>query len=214
MSQQSASAASPIQGIFQVSVVGQLPASLLEQTVRRLRSYAQHECQYTLVEDVLTRAHQDVGQSVRDDDILRVRDLTIKDETIWSLDSLTRPVPVRENGDVLIRGLASTPVIEGNASALAVALGYSDRRATFKRKGHLFTSAGGLTKVQIYRLYHPTDDPLDDNFYLAEVSSTTSHKPGSTSGSAPMQVLRDNAIQRTMEVKGLLKGLVDLARVE
>lgn len=29
-----------------------------------------------------------------------------------------------------------------------------------------------------------------------------------------MQVLRDNAIQRTMEVKGLLKGLVDLARVE
>jgi hypothetical protein len=46
---------SGIQGITQVSVMGQLPAEILDQVLRRLRGHAEHESQFEMHEDVLTR---------------------------------------------------------------------------------------------------------------------------------------------------------------
>lgn len=43
-----------------------------------------------------------------------------------TLNAFSRPLPVRENPDALIRGVSSTPVLEGDARSLAVALGYSE----------------------------------------------------------------------------------------
>lgn len=79
----------------------------------------------------------DPSGPLREEDVIRIRGLTVhnskskdsdtdKGQTEWSLNAFSRPLPVRENGQVLIRSIASTPVLDGNAGALAVALGYSE----------------------------------------------------------------------------------------
>ena len=58
-------------------------------------------------------------------------------------------------------------------------------------------------------------EALESLFYILEIASLTSLKPSATlATSTPMQVLRDQAIGRVLEIKRLLKGLVNVARVE
>lgn len=58
-------------------------------------------------------------------------------------------------------------------------------------------------------------EPVDSHFYIVEIDSLTAHKPSTSSANTiPMQSLREQSINRTLEVKRLLKGLVDLARVD
>lgn len=44
-----------LQGVTQVSLLGQIPAELLDQVLRRLRGHCEHEERFELHEDVLTR---------------------------------------------------------------------------------------------------------------------------------------------------------------
>ena len=44
-----------IQGVTQVSLLGQLSTALLDQVLRRLRAQAEHVCEFKMHEDVLTR---------------------------------------------------------------------------------------------------------------------------------------------------------------
>jgi len=205
-----------IQGITQVSVLGQLPVSLLDQVLRRLEAHTEHQYDFTVNEDVLTRGTPDSTGALREEDVLRVRATTSQGKTDWCLTALSRPVPARDNPDVLIRTVSSTPIVEGNAGALAVALGYSERKFAFRKTGHAFVSDGGLTTTQVYQLYNPSDahEALQPSYYLLEVIACTALKPQPAAGAAPMQTLRDNAVYRVMEMKRVLKGLVDLQRVE
>lgn len=43
-----------------------------------------------------------------------------------TINTFSRPLPIRENPDVLLRGASIVPVLEGDARSLAVALGYSE----------------------------------------------------------------------------------------
>lgn len=43
-----------------------------------------------------------------------------------SLESMSKPLPARENSEVLLRSVSSVPILEGHAGALAVALGYGE----------------------------------------------------------------------------------------
>lgn len=44
-----------VQGVMQVSVLGQFPAGLLDQVLRRLAAHAEHQYAYEMQEDVFTR---------------------------------------------------------------------------------------------------------------------------------------------------------------
>lgn len=101
----------------------------------------------------------------------------------------------------------------------------------------MFTLHGDLTTTQIFQLYSvgffcnckplrltrrlrcfqssDAAEPLDSHYYIIEIASVTAHKPSATtSTSTPMQLLRDQAVSRVLELKRLLKGLVDVTRVE
>lgn len=52
---QQSSQSGPIQGIIQISILGQLPNHLLPQVHRRLRNHSEHEADFELNEDVLLR---------------------------------------------------------------------------------------------------------------------------------------------------------------
>lgn len=43
-----------------------------------------------------------------------------------TINTFTRPLPIRENPDVLLRGVSTVPVLEGDAQSLTVALGYAE----------------------------------------------------------------------------------------
>jgi hypothetical protein len=58
------------------------------------------------------------------------------------------------------------------------------------------------------------NEPIDAGTYVVEVTSSTALAPTTQQGALPMQTLRQQAIQRTLDMKRVLKGLVDLARVE
>ncbi|KAK9893676.1 hypothetical protein P389DRAFT_174483 [Cystobasidium minutum MCA 4210] len=206
-----------VQGVMQVSVLCQFPAALLDQVSRRLASHAEHQYALHMVEDVFFRGIHDPTAPLRDEDVLRVRHTTLDKTDEWTINTFTRPLPVRENPDVLLRGISTVPVLEGDAQSLTVALGYSERRFANARKGLIFTLHDNLTSVQIYQLFTPPDaaDPLDTATYVLEIASLTSQKPITSSVNAtPMQALRDQAVGRVLELKRLLKGLVDVARVE
>jgi hypothetical protein len=55
-----------LQGITQVSVLGQTGASLLPQLLRRLRAHSEHEATYTMNEDVLGRGTSGLSLSFVD----------------------------------------------------------------------------------------------------------------------------------------------------
>lgn len=57
-------------------------------------------------------------------DVKRLSDCFTRVER--SLNVLSRPAPIRENPDVLIRGISAVPLVEGEARSLAVALGYAE----------------------------------------------------------------------------------------
>lgn len=57
-------------------------------------------------------------------------------------------------------------------------------------------------------------EPFNPSYYIVEVTACTALKPQAAAGAPPMQALRDNAVHRTLEMKKVLKGLVDLKRVE
>ncbi|CAD6572583.1 MAG: hypothetical protein CYPHOPRED_004886 [Cyphobasidiales sp. Tagirdzhanova-0007] len=205
-----------IQGVTQVSIMGQFPVALLDQVLRRLQAHSEHMRQFTLRDDVFMRGTYTDATTFREEDVLRIHCISSQGRNAWSMNALSRPLPIRDNSDVLIRAIASIPVLEGNAGALAVALGYSERRFAFTRKGYSFSSAGGLTIVRVYQIYEPTDlsEPLDPAYYIMEVCSHTAHKPILLSEAAPIQTLRENATQRTLDFKKVMLGLVDLSRVE
>jgi hypothetical protein len=46
---------SSVQGVMQVSLLGQFPAGLLDQVLARLASYAEHQHSLELEEDVFSR---------------------------------------------------------------------------------------------------------------------------------------------------------------
>lgn len=46
-----------VQGVMQVSVLGQFPAGLLDQILRRLAAHAEHQYAFEMEEDVFSRGH-------------------------------------------------------------------------------------------------------------------------------------------------------------
>ena len=48
------------------------------------------------------------------------------DQPARTINTFSRPLPVRENPDVLLRSISTVPVLEGDARSLAVALGYAE----------------------------------------------------------------------------------------
>ncbi|KAI7960995.1 hypothetical protein MJO28_001484 [Puccinia striiformis f. sp. tritici] len=153
----------------------------------------------------------------------------------WSLTSLGRIEPERLSPDFLIRPTYICPIIAGNPREFVNALGYR-QKFEYYRRGVQFIR--GAVIIEIFRVYKNEKDEEPITGSKAHIITVTYIIPAiirssSTSGPAPgttttttgqpnskvntgptTQELRIEAGNRVREIQAILKGLVDLGRVE
>lgn len=151
-----------------------------------------------------------------------------------SLHVYQKPEPLRLSTEMLSRSVIECPIAEGDPTSLVSALGYA-RLFTLIERGHRFHR--GAVIASVYQLYEVPSFPLPRSSQLTSSQSATSTTPldptswivnlstkcprvASTTGASTPQAgpsaqeVKIQATERMREVAGLLRGVVDLARVE
>ncbi|GAA5879700.1 hypothetical protein JCM1840_006831 [Sporobolomyces johnsonii] len=172
---------------------------------------------------------------------LRVKALTRRSSsagTSWTVQVSHKPEPQRTSPQALQYSVSEFAVVEGGAHphALASALGFGTHAFTLRQRGVRFERSGVI--IDVYQLFESDDaaaDPLDPSSYVVTASVRFSQPPPAAAGpgraAAPgtptpttgpaanpptvsSQEARETALAALEQVKRLLKGLVDLRRVE
>ncbi|BGP20458.1 hypothetical protein JCM10213_001533 [Rhodosporidiobolus nylandii] len=223
----------------ELSISGVLPASLHASAVERLSSFSQTGEAFALDEEVFGRVGSDgAGPTTADTlgaaagQFVKVKALRLRSESggkaRWSIQVNQRPEAPRTAPRAMQYGVTEFTVEEGSDPRVFVhALGFSHSIFQLHQRGVRFSR--GAVLVEVFQLFEtPTSaGPLDSSSYAVTAStrfsapstSTSSAAPGTPQPQAPgaavsAQEARDAALASVEQVAELLKGLVDLARVD
>ncbi|GAA5952766.1 hypothetical protein JCM21900_005794 [Sporobolomyces salmonicolor] len=219
-------------------VSGVLPSAFYQQTADLLTAFSERGEAYSLVETVFRRsaaavAPPPVGErrAAGGDGgvLLRVKALRRSSAagTSWTVHVSHKPEPQRTSPQALQYSVNEFAVAEGGAHphALASALGFGTHAFTLRQRGVRFERSGAV--IEVYQLFESdTDpDPLDPTSYVVSASVRFSQPvavraapgtptPAAANPTVSSQEARETALAALEQVKRLLKGLVDLRRVE
>ncbi|CAH7686392.1 hypothetical protein BY996DRAFT_4573288 [Phakopsora pachyrhizi] len=209
---------------IQVSVSGIVPADLQVSVLDRLSNYTHSASQFHAREVVFDRGP--LESNSEDSNLLRFRHVdqinkaqgNDNKSTSWSLVSLGRPERERISPDFLIRPIFSCPILDGDPMEFASALGYW-RKFEFYKRGVAFTR--GVVVVELFQLFETETTPVGwPEVTLITITATVSGSratgmaPGQVTAVVQQQESRSEGCNRVREMQAVLKGLVDLGRVE
>ncbi|SCV74590.1 BQ2448_7619 [Microbotryum intermedium] len=224
----------------QLCLLGHFPIELHSTVIERLSAQCESAEAYTLTEMVYRR---DGTTVLQDDHALRVcafrsssssqqRQPPPMKRTRWSIQVFQKPEPVRLSPEVLQRPLIECSIEDGaHPIALASSMGFSTHAFTLHTRGILFLRASNSIQIKVYQLFASTSstEALDLSHYIIQVatkfttpsalSSGTNQGRGAGGaagggGALTMQEQKVLATASLKKVQALLKGLVDLGRVE
>ncbi|BGP27887.1 hypothetical protein JCM10295v2_006865 [Rhodotorula toruloides] len=219
----------------ELSVSGILPAALYSATMSRLSAFCDSADSFALREEVYERVlSSSSGTPAPDPDSQRVRvkarRARSKGQRVqWTIQLILKPEPSRTAPRALQFGVTEFAVEEGSdPRALVDSLGFSKKAFVTHRRGQVWRRRG--VSIELFQLYESdtAPEPLDPASYAVSVStrftassSSSASAPNGraastpvTSGAGASQEVRDRAIAALEDVARLLKGLVDLARVD
>ncbi|BGP35643.1 hypothetical protein JCM10296v2_007484 [Rhodotorula toruloides] len=219
----------------ELSISGVLPATLHPATTSRLSAFCDSADSFASREEVYERtAASSSGAPAPDPDSQRVRVKTLRtrskgERVEWTIQLNQKPEPPRTAPSALQFGVTEFAVEEGSdPRALVDSLGFSKKAFVMHRRGQVWRR--GAVSVELFQLYESdrAPEPLDPASYAVSVStrftassSTTTSAPNGratsnpgTPGAGASQEMRDRAIAALEDVARMLKGLVDLARVD
>ncbi|GAA6042923.1 hypothetical protein JCM8097_002776 [Rhodosporidiobolus ruineniae] len=220
----------------ELSLSGVLPAALYSAVLERLSSFSEAGSSFALDEEVFARSGAAVdgadtlGNSAGQ--YLRVKALRLKSEgggtARWSIQVNQRPEPPRTAPRALQYGVVEFALEDGSdPRVLASAMGFSQPVFKTVQRGVRFRR--GQVVVDVFQLFESSTSstPLDPSSHIVQTSIRFSSSPSSSRNQPPgqppqqqaqggvsSQEARDAALAAIEGVAGLLKGLVDLARVD
>ncbi|GAA5877266.1 hypothetical protein JCM8547_002621 [Rhodosporidiobolus lusitaniae] len=223
----------------ELSITGVLPVELHSAAIERLTNYSQGGEAFALDEEVFARAGSSaevvdaLGTSAGQ--VVRVRALRRRGrEAEWTIQVNQRPEPPRTASRALQYGVFDFAIEDGSdPRTLASALGFSTPAFSIFTRGVRFHR--GAVFVEVSQLFESPEapQPLDPSSFSVTAStrfsSATTRAPnaagvpqqtggqqveGATGGGLSAQEVREKALEAVEQVARLLKGLVDLRRVD
>ncbi|GAA6015999.1 hypothetical protein JCM10207_006833 [Rhodosporidiobolus poonsookiae] len=223
----------------ELSISGVLPASLRSTAVERLTAHTESGEAFALDETVFNRpdgsdtgAGASAGAAAAGGQVVRVRAMRTRsykdgEAARWSVQVNQRPEPPRTAPRAMQYGVVEFAVEEGNDPRSFVhALGFEKRVFELHQRGVRFKR--GAVFVDVFQLFESSEatEPLDAASFAVTASTRFSSAPARSSAgggggtpqpggpSASSADARDAALAALEQVAALLKGLVDLERVD
>ncbi|BGP43751.1 hypothetical protein JCM10449v2_007797 [Rhodotorula kratochvilovae] len=217
----------------ELSISGVLPSALYSSAVERLSSFCERGEAFIASEEVLARAAAPsstadgpgAGDPAGGAGVLRVKALRTRstgDVAQWSLQVNGRPEPPRTAPRAQQFGVTEFAVEDGgDPREMASALGYGRSLFMLRRRGVRFQR--GAVTVELFQLYETdtSSAPLDPTSHAVSVLTRFTAAPsapsaggGARGGAMASQEVREASIAALEGVARVLKGLVDVRRVD